>query len=185
MSIRRLRDDEPLPPHEPKRYHRANGYVILRWRVGVEEYVEVYEHRIIAGRPVGKHVHHINRNRADNRPENLKRVTSKEHGAEHVSFDLAEACRLYELGWTLHQLSRRYGVHHVTVLRALKARGVQMRPAVRPVIPVDEQQVITLFQQGLGIRTIAAALGRGTEPVYRVMRTCGLRRGPGRVAGGR
>lgn len=126
QSIRRLRDDEPLPSGEPERYKAGSGYVVLRWKVGVRSYVECLEHRAVAGRHLPE-VHHRNRMRDDNRPENLLPVTTLEHGEQHSTIKFDEAARLYASGWSLVALARRYGVHYVSVLRFLKKRGVAIR----------------------------------------------------------
>jgi hypothetical protein len=82
-SIRRLRDDEPVPTSKPRRYRHSEGYVILRWRVATQTYVEAFEHRIVTGR-VSEDVHHINGNKTDNRPENLMPMSRAEHARLHA-----------------------------------------------------------------------------------------------------
>lgn len=85
VGIRSLRWGEPIPDVEPKRYRNRDGYIRLRWLVAPNCYVEEYEHRIVAGRPHPRyHVHHLNGDPADNRPENLKVLTPEEHGALHA-----------------------------------------------------------------------------------------------------
>ena len=71
----------------------SNGYVLIRVGVGhhladVRGYA--YEHRVIAEQKIGRHlaegeeVHHINRNRQDNSPENLEIcLSSAHHGLLH------------------------------------------------------------------------------------------------------
>lgn len=125
-EIRRLRDDEPIPAGTPRRYRTRDGYTIFRWKVGRRVYVEALEHRVVAGRDL-PHVHHKNRDRMDNRPENLQSLTPLDHGAEHATVNFKEAAALYNAGWSLPKLGRHYGVHTVTVMRGLKRRGVVMR----------------------------------------------------------
>lgn len=126
VQMRRLRDDEPLPTGTPRRFRTRDGYWLVRWKVGTRSYVEALEHRMLTGRqtPV---VHHKNRHRDDNRPENLQPVTSLEHGAQHSRINLQEAVALYAAGWSLPTLARRYVVHDATVLRFLRRRGVVLR----------------------------------------------------------
>lgn len=126
MSTRRLRADEHIPAGTPRRFHTVDGYILLRWRLGVGEYVEALEHRVIAGR-LAPEVHHKNRQRDDNRPENLLPVSSLEHGSEHSRINFSEAAELYAGGWSLPDLAHRYGVHNSTVLRFLRRRGVTLR----------------------------------------------------------
>ena len=65
---RRLRAGEPLPDGEPKRTPTSDGYVLLRWKIGKYQYVEVLEHRAVAGVVTDDHVHHRNHKRDDNHP---------------------------------------------------------------------------------------------------------------------
>ena len=125
-ETRRLRDDEPIPTGEPGRYRLSTGYIVLRWKVGVRSYVELLEHRYVTGR-VSQEVHHINGVKDDNRPENLKPVTTLEHGAEHAKWDIDEACERYRQGWSLCDIQRHYRVGTVQAMRALELRGVAMR----------------------------------------------------------
>jgi len=82
---RTLKHGDPIPPGEPWRVTTIDGYVLLRWKVGPGEYVECREHRLVAGLPVGKVVHHRNGDPADNRPENLEVLDSSEHSSRHAA----------------------------------------------------------------------------------------------------
>lgn len=70
----------------------SSGYVLIR--VGVDHPMAdvrgyAYEHRVQAQASTGRalrddeHVHHINGNKSDNRPENLEVVTAAEHCLRH------------------------------------------------------------------------------------------------------
>lgn len=74
-----------MPCGEPKRYPNGDGYIRLRWKVGIEQYVETYEHRVFDGVVTdAEHVHHRNEVRDDNSPENLEPMTAEEHNAHHA-----------------------------------------------------------------------------------------------------
>lgn len=59
-----------------------------------------YEHRVVTNAPPGTHVHHLNGNTLDNRPENLSVLTPSEHrtahdglnGAWSVKFPCCQRC---------------------------------------------------------------------------------------------
>lgn len=77
-----------------------DGYVLIY--VGVQKYV--LEHRMVMERKLGRKlepheiVHHINEIRDDNRPENLKLVTTTSHRTEHIistwsrAYDCCQRC---------------------------------------------------------------------------------------------
>jgi predicted transcriptional regulator with HTH domain len=79
LSIRRI---DEIPTGTPRRYADGRGYIRLRWKVGVERYVEAYEHRVVAGLP-DAHVHHKDENKANNCPGNLQPLTPEEHVRVH------------------------------------------------------------------------------------------------------
>jgi len=76
---RMLQPGEAIPSWEPKRKRDQQGYVVLVWRVGSYSYVMVREHRLMAQADYGMHVHHVNGQRDDNRPENLQVLSPSEH----------------------------------------------------------------------------------------------------------
>lgn len=88
MTTRQLRAGEPLPEGEPSRYLNDRGYVRLRWLVGVGEYVEVYEHRLVMGIPPREmEIHHINGIKTDNRRANLVALSKSDHAILHSITD--------------------------------------------------------------------------------------------------
>lgn len=127
--IRSLRTGEPFPEGEPRRYRGSHGYIRVRWDVG-PELVECYEHRWVMGvNDPALHVHHINHQRDDNRPENLEVIDPAEHYHHHhpMSFDVDEARRMYESGMSTPEIGRALGVDHSNVYRALKKTGFTFR----------------------------------------------------------
>lgn len=81
--IRSLRPGDPIPEGTPRRYKSSHGYVRLRWLVGPQEYVETYEHRLVAGLPEAD-VHHRDSVKHNNDPANLAVLSKEDHAAHHA-----------------------------------------------------------------------------------------------------
>lgn len=185
--IRQLRDDESIPTSAPRRYKSSKGYIRLRWRLPDGNYVEAYEHRIIAGRPKG-HVHHKNRVTGDNRPDNLVALASQDHVALHATerhkFSRSEAARLYTSGHSTVDIAARFGVNHGTVYRALDKLGVPFRQASDYwKKDIDLVRIRELHGAGWSTYRIADALGVSQQNIQIRVRWLGLV--PHRQYGGR
>lgn len=117
-----------------------HGYIRIRvpGHPLADAYGWVYEHRYIVHEagieiPEGWHVHHINRDRTDNRLENLSVVSSGLHRHQHRRLDYAEAARLYLSGLSTTEVAKRIGTDAGNVSRILRAEGVAARHAATKV----------------------------------------------------
>ena len=140
-TVRYLARGEQVPPGEPQQQRRSHGYVALRWRIGTYEYVETYEHRVFNGRvTTADEVHHENRDRGDNREENLSPLTVAEHHALHGPVEWwAEAAKLYAGGLSTYQIGNQLGRNPTSVYRALVKLGVPLRKEARIAVPHRER----------------------------------------------
>jgi hypothetical protein len=97
---------------------------MLKWKTGRNTYVWCYEHQLVAGLPQGLSVHHKDGNKSNNSPDNLEAVDKSSHMLIHARewrhWDVEEAIKLRELGWTYNRISDWAGVHYVTILRGIK-----------------------------------------------------------------
>lgn len=141
VTTRYLAPGEAVPEHEPRRYLASHGYIRLRWKVAPKTYVETYEHRVFNGRVTdAEHVHHVNRDRADNRPSNLRPLSADDHALEHAAIPWwAQAAMLYTQGLSTYEVGEKLSRNPATVYRALKRMGVQIRTEARIAIPKREQ----------------------------------------------
>ncbi len=172
QRYRLLLRGEPLPPGEPRRYRKGEGYVQLRWKIGKGRYVWCYEHRLKHGLPSGLQVHHKNRRRDDNDENNLVPLTPAEHGAEHRITDRKEVLRLYRTGASTVAVAKELGSYPGNIWRMLVAMGEPIRPAgMMRRKPVDEVEVLRLYQSGLGGSAVAERMGVGVAIVWRVLRS--------------
>lgn len=180
LVIRRLQPEEPRPQGEPRRYFDRAGYVRLRWKVGVREYVEIREHRFVVGAGDDYHVHHLDHQPGNNDRSNLVILTPEEHSRYHsqlfAKFDLVEARALYEAGWSTPRLGAHFGVAASCIYRRLKRAGVPLRSVSDSLkYDLDLNRIRELHGQGVRAERIAKLLGlRSSEAVRRAMKEMGL-----------
>jgi predicted transcriptional regulator len=175
--IRTLRPGESAPTSEPRRYKSADGYMRLRWLVGPQQYVECYEHRLVAGMPSeSMEVHHLNGIRDDNRPENLAVLTPEEHQAQHAPSWVEDAVALYEAGWSTTDIAKMLRLDPSVVYRSLALRGVRFRTqADYKRAGLDQEEIERLaLDEGLTGQEIAVLLGVGRGAVRGILRDRGV-----------
>lgn len=157
--IRQLCPGEAVPTTSPRRYRTSQGYIRLRWKVGIRGYVETYEHRVLDGRvTTAEHVHHKNRDKTDNRPENLEHLTADEHAAEHGQEALARRrviVDMYERGQSIPTISKVIGMDTGAISRHLAAAEVETRTKADYCNPLDSGAVAEAYSSGIGIKALA------------------------------
>lgn len=145
MKFPRLPPGSAIPTSEPRRYKTSDGYVLLRWP---DANCEVLEHRVVGGRVTeAPEVHHINLNRADNRPENLVLARdSADHHRHHRSVDYAAIAEMYRSGMRSPEISERTGHNVGNIYRILVDQGIT--PTNWKVTPELEQDLLDILAAG-------------------------------------
>lgn len=82
-------------------------------------------------------------------------------------------CDLYRSGHSLADIGRAYDRSNVWVLKILRKRGVETRPAGAPV-PDYVPRIRALREQGMGARKIAKELGIGVTTAQKWLRKWGM-----------
>lgn len=156
--IRTLRPGDPVPAGEPRRYLSRDGYMRLRWLVGPDQYVEVYEHRLVAGLPEG-HVHHKDHNKLNNDPANLEVLDIVEHARHHGAENSARSKRMCEWGGLHSQAA--YDKRQSRLRREQKHKELL-------------ESIADMYQSGLKTTEIAKRIGRDNSMVSRALKTLGV-----------
>lgn len=174
------------------RYVDLVGYVIIKLPGHPEARDRGWgrEHRIVAHDtygpiPDGWHVHHINHDKQDNRPENLEVVDPVTHRHRHREVDDEHLSTLYSSGLTTVEVGELTGHHPAVVWKSLVRTGTPVRPPSKT--SVDDARLVELHAQGDRAPRIASKLGVGVAIVRRRMKELGITpyppgRPPGRTS---
>lgn len=180
MAARRLLPGSPIPTEPPRRYKTSDGYVLLRWKVGVRDYVEVLEHRIVDGQvTAAPNVHHADHDKANNDASNLVPMDWDEHGRAHHVIDRDEVVRLYEAGHSTIAIAERVATHPGNVSRMLAQRGVQAR-STRLWTPEQEEQIAAELREAGTARLVLERWPMSRDTLGRIQRRHGIVLKPGR-----
>lgn len=169
-NIRQLKPGEDPPSGEPRRYASdPRGYVRLRWRVGKGEYVETYEHRLVAGVPAAD-VHHDDEDKSNNARGNLTPMSRSEHARMHGEEQAAKSKRLTEWGGYPSQYAFD------------KAQRSKARRESRERFAAE---ICRLQESGMSTVEIGKTVGLDASGISRILRSSGVAppRRPGRSTG--
>lgn len=159
----------------PARNQTSQGYI----RVHIPEhpmahaYGWVYEHRMVAYdlgwiQPGdGRHVHHKNHDRTDNRPENLEVLSHVAHAREHRTTDRPRALALYAAGLSTIAVAADLGTFPGNLSRILAEEGVPARKVDRR-LKLDDDLVERMVLFGIPVKKIAEHFGCSCLVIHRI-----------------
>lgn len=143
----------------------------MRWYA---EGKEMLEHRWVIDAFPELEVHHRNRDRQDNRPENLVALTHADHRVEHHKVPIETIARLYAEGLSTITVGMRVGMAPSQVMRRLRSAGIPRRSSgVARRRDVDEAEILRRHDAGERATPIGVSMGFGREIVARVLRENG------------
>lgn len=161
-------------------YVRGNGYIKEHRLV-----MEIVLQRYLTADEI---IHHINRDKTDNRPENLEVVDMAEHRRIHnledkiydSKYDLELVRELYLEGKSTREIAEVIGIGKSTVGYYIRKWGISrtdLSSAVHAGNPLNERQVTDeeietmnrLRREGIIVREIADEIGYSTHTVYRYL----------------
>lgn len=120
----------------------SSGYVVVRKSSGKGRSKQVREHRVVMEQHLERqlepweHVHHINGDKQDNRPENLELLSVVEHGKHHARAYrekfIAPVRSLYDRGSPYSRIAQELGIGQQLVVSIVRELGLPPRKPGRP-----------------------------------------------------
>lgn len=130
---------------------------------------QVFEHRLVMERHLGRQlradevVHHKDGDGLNNVIDNLEVMTQAKHQNRHLmnttGWDVAEARRLRDDGWTLARIADRYGVTWSTVRGVFTRRGISTADRRVRATSWDVNVAVAMLNDGAPTATVAKAMG--------------------------
>lgn len=154
----------------------------------------IKEHRLVMEVELGRYltpdeiIHHINRDKSDNRPENLEVVDMAEHRRIHniedkiyeSKYDLELIRELYLEGYSTRKIAEIIGIGKSTVGYYIRKWGISrtsLSGAVHLNNPLNERKITddeikainTLRRNGMTVKDIENKVGYSRSTIYKYM----------------
>lgn len=144
---------------QPRPHLATDGYIKIN-----HNGKQVRQHRVvmesIIGRPLlrSEHVHHINGDRSDNRPQNLQLIDGREHIRQHREerWSMREAISLRAQGKTFREIGEILSASTQAVYAGMRNNG-HHKPA--PVNKWDRSAALVMIARGVALPNVASELG--------------------------
>lgn len=181
---------------EGGRITNSYGYIMIKKpsHPFAQESGYVREHRLVMEVELQRYltadeiIHHKNRNKSDNRPENLEVVDMAEHRRIHniedkiyeSKYDLELIRELYLEGYSTRKIAEMIGIGKSTVGYYIRKWGIsreELSGAVHLNNPLNERQVTdseiatinNLRRNGVTVREIEDIVGYSRNTIYRYL----------------
>ena len=145
---------------------------------------QVFEHRLVMEQFLGRQllpnevIHHKDGNGLNNALENLEVMEQSEHQNEHLmdgtAWDVQEAAKLRDDGWTLERIAAKYGVTWGAIHGAFKRRGISTADRRERPISWDVEAAAKMLADGASSYAVSEAMGVTRAALREALKRRGL-----------